>query len=235
MRLAVSAGEALPAEIFEQFRARFGLKIVDGIGSTEMLQLFISNRPGDARPGTCGREVPNYEAVILDEAGHPVQSGEIGNLWVRGQSAFAQYWNKPALTAAAKDGVRVNTGDKFFRDAEGYFHYCGRSDDMMKVAGMWVSPGEVENAMLALPLIAEAAVVASRDAHGLVRPVAYLVVRDAAEPSPRMAREILHHLRARLASFKCPQEFHFLAELPKTATGKIQRFRLRQAAPGGKP
>ncbi|MBI3485297.1 MAG: benzoate-CoA ligase family protein [Acidobacteria bacterium] len=235
VRLAVSAGEALPAEIFEQFRARFGLQIVDGIGSTEMLQMFISNRPGEARPGTCGREVPNYEAVILDESGHPVQPGEIGNLWVRGLSAFAQYWNKPELTAATKDGFRVNTGDKFFRDAEGFYHYCGRSDDMMKVAGMWVSPGEVENALLGHPLVAEAAVVSSMDRSGLLRPVAYLVLRAGGNPSPQLAREILHDLRARLAAFKCPQEVHFLAELPKTATGKIQRFRLRQASPNEQP
>ena len=235
VRLAVSAGEALPAEIFAQFRARFGLKIVDGIGSTEMLQMFISNRPGDARPGTCGREVPNYEAVILDESGHPVRPGEIGNLWVRGQSAFAQYWNKPELTAATKDGIRVNTGDKFFCDADGFYHYCGRSDDMMKVSGMWVSPGEVENALLGHPLVAEAAVVSSMDSSGLLRPVAYLVLCSGADASPQLAREILHDLRARLAGFKCPQEVHFLAELPKTATGKIQRFRLRQGPPGGKP
>ncbi|MCL5289057.1 MAG: benzoate-CoA ligase family protein, partial [Acidobacteria bacterium] len=191
VRLAVSAGEALPAEIFEQFRARFGLKIVDGIGSTEMLQMFISNRPGETRPGTCGREVPNYEAIILDETGHPVPPGEIGNLWIRGQSAFAQYWNKPELTAATKDGVRVNTGDKFFCDAEGFYHYCGRSDDMMKVSGMWVSPGEVENALLGHPLVAEAAVVAARDGSGLVRPVAYLVLRGGTDPSPQLARDIL--------------------------------------------
>jgi len=234
VRLAVSAGEALPAEIFEQFRARFGLKIVDGIGSTEMLQMFISNRPGEARPGTCGREVPNYEAVILDESGHLVRTGEIGNLWVRGQSAFAQYWNKPELTAATKDGVRVNTGDKFFCDAEGFYHYCGRSDDMMKVSGMWVSPGEVENALLGHPLVAEAAVVSSMDPSGLLRPVAYLVLRGGADASPQLAREILHDLRSRLAGFKCPQEVHFLAELPKTATGKIQRFRLRQGSPAEK-
>ena len=235
VRMAVSAGEALPAEIFDQFRARFGLKIVDGIGSTEMLQMFISNRPGDARAGTCGREVPNYEAVILDESGHPVRTGEIGSLWVRGQSAFAQYWNKPELTAATKDGVRVNTGDKFFCDAEGFYHYCGRSDDMMKVSGMWVSPGEVENALLGHPLVAEAAVVSSMDSSHLLRPVAYLVLRGGADASPQLAREILHDLRSRLAGFKCPQEVHFLAELPKTATGKIQRFRLRQGSPSGKP
>jgi benzoate-CoA ligase len=235
VRLAVSAGEALPAEIFDQFRARFGLKIVDGIGSTEMLQMFISNRPGEARPGTCGKLVPNYDAFILDESGYPVPPGEIGNLWVRGQSAFAQYWNKPELTTAAKKGDRVSTGDKFYCDAEGFYHYCGRSDDMMKVSGMWVSPGEVENALLGHPLVAEAAVVGMRDAHGLVRPIAYLVLRAGTTPSPQVAREILDDLRKRLLGYKCPQEVHFLAELPKTATGKIQRFRLRQVSWGANP
>ncbi len=228
VRLAVSAGEALPAEIFEQFRARFGLNILDGIGSTEMLQMFISNRPGEARAGTCGREVPNYEASILDEARHPMPPGEIGNLWVRGQSAFAKYWNKPELTAATRNAGWVNTGDKFSRDAEGFYHYCGRNDDMMKVSGMWVSPGEVENALLGHPLVAEAAVVGSLDPHGLLHPVAYLVLRSCADPSPQLAREILLDLRTRMVGYKCPQEVHFLAELPKTATGKIERFRLRQ-------
>jgi benzoate-CoA ligase len=228
VRMAVSAGEVLPAEVFAQFRNRFGLRIVDGIGSTEMLQMFISNRPGEARPATCGREVPNYEALILDDAGRPAPIGEIGTLWVRGQSAFAAYWNKPQLTALAKRRDFVNTGDKFFCDADGFYHFCGRSDDMMKVSGMWVSPGEVENALLGHPLVAEAAVVAASHSTGLTQPAAYLVLRSDAEPSPQLARDILNFARERLAGYKCPHEIHFLDELPKTATGKIQRFRLRQ-------
>jgi len=232
VRLAVSAGEALPAEIFEQFRSRFGLKILDGIGSTEMLQMFISNRPGQARPGTCGVEVPNYEATILDDQGRVVAVGKIGTLWVKGQSAFAEYWNKPELTARVKNTEWVNTGDKFYCDAEGYYHYCGRADDMMKVAGMWVAPGEVENALLGHPLVAEAAVVGVRDAAGLTRAVAYVVPRPGSEASTELARDIQAFVRERLVGYKCPQEIHFLLELPKTATGKIQRYKLRPASGG---
>jgi len=232
VRMAVSAGEVLPAEIFEQFRKRFGLEILDGIGSTEMLHMFISNRPGQARAGTCGIEVPGYEAVIVDDGGQPVAAGEIGNLWINGQSAFAGYWNKPELTARARQGEWVVTGDKFFCDADGYYHYCGRTDDMMKVSGMWVSPGEVENALLGHPLVAEAAVVGTTDAAGLTRAAAYVVLCPGAEASPQLAREIRESVRSRLVSYKCPQEVRFLDELPKTATGKIQRFRLRSLPRG---
>ncbi len=227
VRLAVSAGEMLPAEIFEQFRRKFGLEILDGIGSTEMLHMFISNRPGQARAGTCGVEVPNYEARVVDDDSQPVATGEMGNLWVKGQSAFAGYWNNPELTARARRGDWVVTGDKFYRDADGYYHYCGRADDMMKVAGMWVSPGEVENALLGHPLVAEAAVVGSADALGLVRPVAYVVLRMGAAATSELAGGIQEFVRGRLPSYKRPQEVRFLDELPKTATGKIQRFRLR--------
>ncbi len=232
VRLAVSAGEALPAEIFGQFRKRFGLEILDGIGSTEMLHMFISCRPGQARPGTCGLEVPDYEARILDDAGQPVSTGEIGNLWIKGQSAFAGYWNQPELTARTRQGDWVATGDKFYRDADGYHHYCGRTDDMMKVAGMWVSPGEVENVLLGHPLVAEAAVVGASDALGLLHPVAYVVLRAGASAGAALAEVIREFVRARLPSYKCPQQVHFLAELPKTATGKTQRFRLRGLAAG---
>jgi benzoate-CoA ligase family protein len=227
VRMAVSAGEPLPAEIFERFRQRFGLEILDGIGSTEVLHMFISNRPGEARAGSCGVEVPNYEAQIVDDVGKPVPEGQIGNLWVKGQSAFAEYWNKPELTARTKPAGWVVTGDKFFRDSDGRCHYCGRSDDMMKVAGMWVSPGEVENALLGHPAVAEAAVVAG-ETDGLVRPVAYIALRAGARRSSELAEELRAFVRERLPSYKVPQEVCFLDELPKTATGKIQRFRLRE-------
>ena len=142
VRLAVSAGERLPPEIFERFRTRFGLEIVDGIGSTEMLQMFLSARPGAIRPGSCGTPVPGYDAKILDDAGAAVADGEVGNLWVRGGSAFAGYWRIPELTARTKKDEWVLTGDKFLRDAEGYYHYCGRADDMMKVAGNGSRPAK---------------------------------------------------------------------------------------------
>ena len=230
VRLAVSAGESLPAEIFEQFRARFGIEILDGIGSSEMLHIFLSSRPGEARAGSCGRQVPGYDAKILDDAGEPAAMDEAGNLWVKGESAFAEYWRIPQLTAQTKRDGWVNTGDKFSRDAEGYFYYRGRADDMMKVSGMWVSPGEVENALLGHPAIAECAVVGNADAVGLVRPVAYIVLRQSVtNTAGGLDSEIYGWLRTRLLGFKCPQEYRFVKELPRTATGKVQRYLLRTA------
>ena len=232
VRLAVSAGEPLPGEVFEQFRERFGIEILDGIGSTEMLHIFISNRPGDARAGTCGTPVPNYEVRIADDSGRPCRVDEIGNLFVRGESAFAEYWQKPKYTARVKaaDGW-VATGDKFFCDADGYYHYSGRSDDMMKVSGMWVSPIEVENALLGDERIAEVAVVGVADGAGLVKPVAYIVLVAGLQAHPDIANAIQEAVRARLVHYKCPREFHFVAELPKTVTGKIQRYLLRDQKP----
>ena len=228
VRLAVSAGESLPAEIFEQFRQRFGIEILDGIGSSEMLHIFLSSRPGEARAGSCGREVPGYDARILDDAGEAARADDAGNLWVKGESAFAEYWRIPELTARTKRDGWVNTGDKFSRDAEGYFYYRGRADDMMKVSGMWVSPGEVENALLGHAAIAECAVVGNADAVGLVRPVAYIVLRQSVtNTAGGLDSEIYGWLRTRLPGFKCPQEYRFLKELPRTATGKVQRFLLR--------
>jgi benzoate-CoA ligase len=238
VRQCVSAGEKLPAEIFERFRARFGLEILDGIGSTEMLHMFLSNRPGQAKAGSCGFPVPGCEARIVDDAGQVLPAGELGNLWVRGGAAFAEYWRIPELTARTKldapgdsrEGKWVVTGDKFTRDAEGYYYYCGRADDMLKVAGMWVSPMEVENALLGHPQVAEAAVVAGVNPEGLTHGVAYVVLRGAEKGSPALASEIREHVKARLVTYKVPREVHFLAELPKTPTGKIQRFRLRGRA-----
>ncbi|HEV2287656.1 MAG TPA: benzoate-CoA ligase family protein [Candidatus Acidoferrales bacterium] len=227
LRMAVSAGEALPAEIFEQFKKKFGVEILDAIGSTEMLHMFLASRPGKARPGSCGTEVPGCDAKIVDEHENEVPANEIGNLWVRGGAAFAGYWNKPELTSQTKRGDWVLTGDKFTKDADGFFHYCGRADDMMKVAGMWVSPGEVENALLAHPLIAEVAVVARANENGLLHPVAYVVLKNEIENRNGLEKEIHEWLRKKMVSFKCPQEIHFVENLPKTATGKIQRFRLR--------
>ncbi len=226
-RMCVSAGETLPAEIFVRWKAKFGLEILDGIGSTEMLHMFISSRPGKCKPGSCGFPVPGYEARIVDDAGELLGDGEIGNLWVRGESAFSEYWRIPELTARTKRGDWIVTGDKFTRDSSGYFHYCGRADDMLKVAGMWVSPVEVENALLGHPHVAEAAVVAAIDGQGLTYAVAYVVLRGGLEGSKELAAEICEHVKARLVSYKVPREVRFCSELPKTVTGKIQRFKLR--------
>src|SRR5260370_34030538 len=165
--MCVSAGETLPAEIFVRWKAKFGLEILDGIGSTEMLHMFISSRPGKCKPGSCGFPVPGYEVKIVDDHGELVPGGEIGNLWVRGASAFAEYWRIPELTLRTKRGDWVVTGDKFFCDSGGYYHYCGRGDDMLKVAGMWVSPMEVGNALLGHPHIAGAAGGGAPDERGL--------------------------------------------------------------------
>jgi len=240
VRLAISAGEALPAELFERFRERFGREILDGIGTTEMLHMFMSNRPGVARPGSCGPLVPGYEARIVDENGADAKDGTMGNLWVRGASAFAGYWAKPELTARARQGDWVVTGDKFTRDPDGFYRYCGRADDMLKVSGLWVSPLEVENALLAHRAVAEAAVVGRRDPDGLTQIVAFIVLRATGSGSGRaracplpeseavsLAEELRAYLRQRLPSYKVPQRIDFVGELPKTATGKIQRFKLR--------
>jgi benzoate-CoA ligase len=233
VRLAVSAGETLPAEIFERFRRRFGLEILDGIGSTEMLHIFLSNRPGAECPGSCGTPTPGYEARIVDEEGRDVGVGKIGNLLVRGASAFAGYWNNPQLTMQVKQGEWVATRDKFTRNADGYYFYSGRADDMLKISGMWVSPMEIENALLGHPLVAEAAVVAGVNADGLTQTVAFVVLQSGSVPSTELSQEIREHVRFRLAAHKCPREVRFCADLPKTATGKIQRFKLRLTVSSG--
>jgi benzoate-CoA ligase family protein len=230
VRLVVSAGERLPPEILEKFKARFGLEILDAIGSTEMLHMFLSPEPGRGRPGSCGFPVPGYEAKIVDDDGAPVAQGEIGNLWVKGASAFSEYWNIPELTARTKIGDWIVTGDKFFTDADGYYHYCGRADDMMKVSGMWVAPTEVENALLGHPSVAEAAVVAVIESNGLTKPLAFIVIPPDVAPTDALAEEVRQFVRGKLAGYKCPAEIKFLDALPKTATGKIQRFRLRNAS-----
>jgi len=228
VRLAVSAGESLPAEIFTRFRDRFGIEILDGIGSTEMLHIYISPRPGKARPGSCGVPVPCYQVRILDEHEREVPAGEIGNLWVSGGSRFCEYWNAPEISRSRINGDWYLTGDKLARDVDGFYHYSGRADDMMKVSGMWVSPADVENALLGHPAVAECAVVGHFDSVGLTRPVAYIVLRAGVQqPGGGLDSEISAWLRTRLVGYKCPQEFRFVRDLPKTATGKIQRFLLR--------
>jgi len=231
VRKCVSAGETLPAEIFNAWKRRFGIEILDGIGSTEMLHIFISSSPGKCKPGSCGFPVPGYEVKIVDDAGGLVRDGEIGNLWVRGESAFERYWKIPDLTARTKRGDWVITGDKFVRELDGYYQYCGRADDMLKVAGMWVSPMEVENALLGHPLVAEAAVVGATDTQGLTYSVAHVVLRAGSKGLDQLAGEICEHVKARLVSYKVPREVRFCGELPKTATGKIQRFLLREKRP----
>jgi len=230
VRACASAGEALPADIFRRWKERTGLTILDGIGSTEALHIFISNRPDDVRPGTSGREVPGYEARVVVE-GKEAPPNEPGRLQVRGPSTAAYYWNNPEKTASTMlaEGW-LDTGDTYVRDEEGYLHYCGRSDDMLKVGGIWCSPIEIESKLVSHPKVLEVAVVGSPDASGLVKPEAYVVLRDGVTGSDALAAELMQHCKSQLAPYKFPRLIHFVLELPKTATGKIQRFRLRQLA-----
>jgi benzoate-CoA ligase len=227
IRLAVSAGEALPASLYERFKARFGVDIIDGIGSTETLHMFISNRQDAIRPGSSGRVVEGYEAKLLDDEGKAVAPGEIGNLWIRGDSVCAGYWNQHEKTKNTIEGHWIRTGDKFTVDADGYYWYAGRGDDMLKVGGLWVSPVEVENAIVAHDAVLECGVVGHEDHDGLVKPKAFVVLRDDTTGSPDLARSLQQFVRERLAEYKRPRWVEFVAELPKTATGKIQRFKLR--------
>ena len=227
VRLAVSAGEALPPALYERFKQRFGIDIIDGIGSTEALHMFISNRPDSIRPGSSGLLIDGYDARILDDAGQTVPQGEIGNLWISGDSVCAGYWNQHEKTKSTIEGHWIRTGDKYQQDAEGYFWYAGRSDDMLKVGGLWVSPVEVENALLAHPAVLECGVVGREDHDRLVKPMAFVVLRDGTAANPGLAKELQQFVRDRLAEYKRPRWVEFVPQLPKTATGKIQRFKLR--------
>ncbi len=227
VRLAVSAGEALPEALYTRFRQRFGIDILDGIGSTEALHMFISNRPGAIRPGSSGQIVNGYEARILDDEGRQVPPGEVGNLWVRGDSVCAAYWNQHEKTKDTIQGHWIRTGDKYTQDADGFFWYSGRADDMLKVGGLWVSPIEVESALVAHHAVLECGVVGREDHDTLIKPMAFVVLKDGIAGTPELARELQQFVRERLAEYKRPRWVEFLPELPKTATGKIQRFRLR--------
>ncbi len=227
VRICVSAGEALPADILRRWKEKFNVDILDGIGSTEILHIFISNRIGQVKPGSSGKLVSGYEALITDESGHAVKQGEIGNLLIRGDSTTAYYWNKHEKTKDVINGHWIHTGDKYYEDDEGFYWYGGRSDDMLKVSGQWVSPVEVEGALIAHPSVLEAAVVGDMDADELVKPKAYIVLNQGYEPSEAMENELKAFVKGRLAPFKYPRWIEFVPELPKTATGKIQRFKLR--------
>jgi benzoate-CoA ligase family protein len=229
IRLAVSAGEALPTPIYHRFKQRFDVEILDAIGSTEALHMFIANRPGAARPGSSGKILPGYEARIVDENGNDVPDGEIGSLLIKGDATCSCYWNQHEKTKETIQGHWLRTGDKYYRDKDGYYWYVGRTDDMLKVKGMWVSPIEIESALLEHPSVQEAAVVGFADSNDLMRPAAYVVLKSHFNDSPQMHDELKAFLLSRLAAHKCPQVLEFVNELPKTATGKIQRYKLRTA------
>jgi 4-hydroxybenzoate-CoA ligase len=230
IRWAVSAGEALPTALYQRFKERFGLEILDAIGSTEALHMFIANRPGAVRAGSSGQIIPGYEARILDENGAPVATGEIGNLFIKSDAVCSAYWNQHEKSKDTLQGHWIKTGDKYRQDEDGYFWYCGRSDDMMKISGMWVSPVEIEGALLEHAAVLEAAVVARNDPSGLPRPHAFVVLRNGTPPSSALEQELQAFVAERIPRYKRPRSLEFIAELPKTATGKIQRFRLREPA-----
>lgn len=226
VRLCASAGEALPASVFERWRERTGLEILDGIGSTEICHIFLTNRVGALRAGSSGTPVSGYEVRILDEAGAEAEAGEIGDLWVKGDSTMAFYWNKHEATKRTLQGEWIRTGDKYRRDSDGYYWQAGRSDDMLKVGGQWVSPVEVEAALVSHAAVLEAAVVGQQDADGLVKPHAFVALR--VEAAEGLAETLRVFARERLEPYKCPRWITFVPELPKTATGKIQRYLLRR-------
>jgi benzoate-CoA ligase len=227
VRWAVSAGEALPAVIFHRFQERFGVQILDAIGSTEALHMVIANRPGHVRPGSSGQVIPGFEARIVDDSGQPLPVGEIGNLLVKADSVCAFYWNQHEKTKETIEGHWIRTGDKYYQDDDGYFWYTGRSDDMLKVSGVWVSPVEIESVLMEHAAVQEAAVVARPDEQQLPRTVACVVLREGFEPTEALANDLQSFVTSRLAIFKRPHHIEFHSELPKTATGKLQRFRLR--------
>ena len=225
LRLASSAGEALPAELGERFRARFGVDIVDGIGSTEMLHIFLSNRPGDVRYGTTGRPVPGYRVELRGDDGREVLEGEPGDLYIQGPSAAMMYWGNREKTRETFQGGWTKSGDKYVRNPDGTYTYGGRSDDMLKVSGIYVSPFEVEATLVQHPAVLEAAVIGVEDAEGLTKTKAFVILK---EPGGATEAELKAFVKDRLAPYKYPRQIEFVDELPKTATGKIQRFRLRE-------
>ena len=228
LRLCVSAGEALPGHLGKRWRATAGVDVLDGIGSTEMFQTFLSNQPGDVRYGTTGKPVPGYDLKIVDEEGREVADGEIGELVVRGPTAGDGYWNQRAKSRRTFAGEWTFTGDKYVREASGYYHYCGRTDDMFKVSGMWVSPFEVEAALASHEAVLEAAVIGKADADGLIKPKAFIVLRNGYAADERLIETLRVHVKQCAGPWKYPRWIDVRPDLPRTATGKIQRFKLRE-------
>jgi benzoate-CoA ligase len=224
LRICVSAGEALPPQIAKSFKDKTGIDILDGIGSTEMLHIFLSNRPGDFRPGTTGKAVAGYELRLVDEQGQDVRQGELGELLIKGPTAASLYWNNRAKSRNTFVGEWTRSGDKYSQDADGYYAYGGRTDDMLKVSGIWVSPAEVEAALVSHEAVLEAAVVGKEDEQKLVKPKAFVVLKPGKQAT---VEDLQAYVKSKLALYKYPRWIEFAAELPKTATGKIQRFKLR--------
>ncbi|WP_291687338.1 benzoate-CoA ligase family protein [Bradyrhizobium sp.] len=229
LRICTSAGEALPESVGNAWKSRFGVDILDGVGSTELLHIFLSNSPGDIKYGTSGRPVPGYQVRLVNEAGQDVADGEVGEMLVHAPSAGEGYWNQRSKTRSTFEGYWTRTGDKYIRDADGRYTFCGRSDDMFKVSGIWVSPFEVESALITHPSVLEAAVVPEADPEGLLKPKAYVVLRAGAE-TDGLKEALKEYVKQKIGVWKYPRWIDVVESLPKTATGKIQRFKLREGA-----
>jgi 4-hydroxybenzoate-CoA ligase len=229
LRICTSAGEALPESVGMAWKARFGVDILDGVGSTELLHIFLSNAPGDIKYGSSGRPVPGYQVRLVNEAGEGVPDGEVGEMLVHAPSAGEGYWNQRHKSRSTFEGYWTRTGDKYVRDADGRYTFCGRSDDMFKVSGIWVSPFEVESALITHPSVLEAAVVPEADPEGLLKPKAYVVLRPSVDRST-LHEALKEHVKQKIGPWKYPRWIEVVDSLPKTATGKIQRFKLREGA-----
>jgi benzoate-CoA ligase len=234
LRRCTSAGEALPPEVGRRWLERTGVDILDGLGSTEMLHIFLSNRPGEVRYGTSGKPVPGYDLRLVDEEGNRVTRGEIGELHVSGPTSAAYYWNNREKSRNTFLGPWTRSGDKYIEGEDGCFTYCGRADDMLKVSGIWVSPFEVEAALASHETVLEAAVVGLPDENGLIKPKAFVVLRSEITRTDELKLKLQQHVKDRLAPYKYPRWIEFVSELPKTATGKIQRFKLRTEDAGSR-
>jgi benzoate-CoA ligase len=228
LRICLSSGEPLPPALFHQWKDRTGLELLDVVGSTEATHDFLANRPGRAKAGSSGEVTPAFEAKIVDDDGREVPIGEVGNLLVKGDANAPYYWNKHEQTKRMMQGEWLKTGDTYYRDADGYYWYCGRSDDMMKVGGLWVSPIEIENSLMEHPAVLESGVIGDTDADGLLKPKAFVLLKSEFTASAELRLELQDHVKSKLAPYKYPRWVEFVEELPKTVTGKIQRFRLRE-------
>ena len=227
LRICLSSGEPLPPALFHQWKESTGLELLDVVGSTEAAHDFLANRPGRAKAGSSGEVTPAFEAKIVNDEGREVPVGEVGNLMVKGDANSPYYWNKHDQTKRTMQGEWLKTGDTYYCDGEGYYWYCGRSDDMMKVGGLWVSPIEIENTLMEHPAVLESGVIGDTDADGLLKPKAFVLLKSEFKPSAELRLELQNHVKSKLAPYKYPRWVEFVDDLPKTVTGKIQRFRLR--------
>jgi acyl-coenzyme A synthetase/AMP-(fatty) acid ligase len=227
LRLTISAGEALPAELYQRWKKRTGVEILDGIGSAEMFHIFITNRLGDVKLGSLGKVVDGYEAKICDDEGRELPRGEVGTLWIRGDSMALEYWQQHDKSKHTFRGDWCVSADKFQQDDDGYFYFCGRGDDMLKVAGKWLSPVEVENALLMHPAVREAAVVGFKDADGLEKPKAFVALHPGHQAGDALAEALKAHVREKLAPFKAPRQVVFVDALPRSDRGKVLKAELR--------